>query len=169
VPNGRPKRSSSFNHTGRHPAVSHHSYSTNMKSTQRSLPTVKARQNPGSATPHIANPRAMHSNRPGKGHSPEESIATSVFDALVCLCIYICVCVCVCVSVCVCVHMCLCLCVCMSLQNTESRILCLCVCVSVCLCVCVCMCVCMCVCVFVCLFDGCVCAATVSNDDEINN
>jgi hypothetical protein len=48
---------------------------------------VKARKKLGSATPHIANPRAIHSNRPGKGHSREESIATSVFAALVCLCI----------------------------------------------------------------------------------
>jgi hypothetical protein len=68
---------------------------------------VKARQNPSSATPHIANPRAMHSNRPGIGHSREESIATSVFDALVCLCIYIlylCLCLCLCVCLCLCAY-----------------------------------------------------------------
>jgi hypothetical protein len=69
VPNGRPKRSSRFN----------------MKSIQRSLPTVKARQTPGSATPHFANPRDIHSNRHGKGHNREESIATSGFAALVCV------------------------------------------------------------------------------------
>jgi hypothetical protein len=92
VPNGRPKRSSRFNNTGRHLAVSHHSYSTNMKSTRRSVPTVKARQKPGSATTHFANPRDTHSNSHGKGHNREESIATSGFVALVCVSVCVCLC-----------------------------------------------------------------------------